>query len=60
MSADSPKAKPRWKKTQFTIYTKTITKQLAQDIKKFKAQYGNIECKELKNTHDRFIIIDEK
>lgn len=50
----------RKKAVKLKIFTKTITKVLAQDIKKFKAQYGNIECKELKNTHDRFIIIDEK
>lgn len=42
------------------IYTKTISKRLALDIKKFNEQYGQLDCKELKNNHDRFIIIDEK
>ena len=41
-----------------TIFTKTISKQLALDIKKFNAQYLPIEIKEFKNSHDRFIIID--
>ncbi|MBW6471354.1 MAG: ORF6N domain-containing protein [Methanosarcinaceae archaeon] len=43
-----------------TIFTKTISKQLALDIKKFNAQYPPIEIKEFKNSHDRFIIIDNK
>jgi len=33
-------------------------KQLAFDIKKFNKQYQDIEIKEFKNTHDRFMIID--
>jgi len=43
-----------------TIFTKTISKQLALDIKKFNAQYPPIDIKEFKNSHDRFIIIDNK
>ena len=43
-----------------TIFTKTISKQLALDIKKFNAQYPPIEIREFKNSHDRFIIIDNK
>ena len=43
-----------------TILTKTISKQLALDIKKFNAQYSPIEIKEFKNSHDLFIIIDNK
>ncbi|MCL7411193.1 MAG: hypothetical protein M8350_05215 [Methanosarcinaceae archaeon] len=43
-----------------TIFTKTISKQLALDIKKFNAQYPPIEIKEFKNSYDRFIIIDNK
>lgn len=43
-----------------TIFTKTISKQLALDIKKFNAQYPPIDIKEFKNSHDRFIIIDDK
>ncbi|MCK9473069.1 MAG: virulence RhuM family protein [Sulfurimonas sp.] len=40
------------------IYTHTITKQLKLDYQKYKAQYQNIELKEFKNAHDRFMIID--
>ena len=43
-----------------TIFTRTISKQLALDIKKFNAQYPPIDIKEFKNSHDRFIIIDNK
>lgn len=45
---------------EVTIFTKTISKQLALDIKKFNAQYPPIDIKEFKNSHDRFIIIDNK
>lgn len=43
-----------------TIFTRSISKQLALDVKKFNAQYPPIEIKEFKNSHDRFIIIDDK
>lgn len=42
------------------IYTKTINKQLALDLKKHNSQYPEIKIKELKKAHDRFLIIDEK
>jgi predicted XRE-type DNA-binding protein len=42
------------------IYTQTITKQLRLDYQKYKAQYQNIELKEFKNAHDRFMILDNK
>ena len=48
----------RNKGVKVTILTKTISKQLALDIKKFNEQYPAIEIKEFKNSHDRFIIID--
>jgi len=41
-----------------TILTKTISKQLALDVKKYNEQYPPVEIKEFKNSHDRFIIID--
>ena len=41
-----------------TIFTKTISKQLALDVKKYNEQYPAIEIKEFKNSHDRFLIID--
>ena len=42
-----------------TIYTKTISRQLKLDLKKYNQQYKNIELKEFKNSHDRFLIIDD-
>jgi len=48
----------RNKGVKVTILTKTISKQLALDIKKFNKQYPTIKIKEFKNSHDRFIIID--
>ncbi|RLA08694.1 MAG: ORF6N domain-containing protein [Gammaproteobacteria bacterium] len=42
------------------IYTKTISKQLELDIKKYNAQYPKIEVKKFALSHDRFLIIDEK
>jgi prophage antirepressor-like protein len=42
------------------IYTKTITKQIKLDFQKYQLQYKNIELKEFKNSHDRFLIIDKK
>jgi hypothetical protein len=44
---------------KITIYTKDISKQLQLDIAKFNAQYPTIEAKILKDSHDRFLIIDE-
>lgn len=43
-----------------TIYTKTISKQLQLDIKKYNAQYAKIEIKKFNLSHDRFLIVDEK
>ena len=40
------------------IFTKSISKQLALDVKKYNEQYPPIEIREFKNSHDRFIIID--
>jgi hypothetical protein len=45
-------------KVHATIYTSTVTKQLALDLKKFNSQYPTIEIKLFKNSHDRFLIID--
>ena len=42
------------------IYTKTITKQLRLDLNKYNSQYPEIEIKEFKKSHDRFMIIDNK
>ncbi len=42
------------------IYTKIITKQLRLDLDKYNSQYGKIEIKEFKDSHDSFMIIDDK
>jgi hypothetical protein len=42
------------------IYTEKITNQLRLDSEKHNAQYPKIEIRILKNTHDRFLIIDNK
>lgn len=47
-------------KVKATIYTKNITKQLELDLKKYNAQYPNIELKQFDSSHDRFLLIDEK
>ena len=41
-------------------YTHTISKQVNLDFQKYQTQYKNIELKEFKNSHDRFLIIDKK
>ena len=43
-----------------TIYTKSISKQLALDLKKHNEQYQPITIEVFKDAHDRFLIIDEK
>ena len=41
------------------IMTKSISAQLALDIKKFNEQYPAVRIQEFANSHDRFIIIDD-
>ena len=43
---------------QATIYTATVSRQLRLDIKRFNAQYPEIEIKTFNKSHDRFLIID--
>ena len=43
-----------------TIYTKTISKQLALDAQKYNSQYKNLTIKEFDLSHDRFLIIDNE
>jgi hypothetical protein len=43
-----------------TIYTKSISKQLQLDLDKHNSQYPPITLKTLNNSHDRFLIIDQK
>jgi hypothetical protein len=42
------------------IYTKSISKQLPLDLKKHNEQYSPIAINIFKNSHDRFLIIDEQ
>lgn len=42
----------------FTILTKSISKQLKLDIEKYNAQYKNLHVKTSNKYHDRFLIID--
>ena len=48
------------KNVKVTILTKNISRKLALDIKKFNEQYPAIIIEEFNDSHDRFIIIDEK
>ncbi len=41
-----------------TIYTSKINKELQLDLLKYNSQYNPIKVKILKNTHDRFLILD--
>jgi len=43
-----------------TIYTAKISKQLMLDLEKHNTQYPKIEIKVFKQSHDRFLIIDNK
>jgi hypothetical protein len=45
---------------QAMILTKNISKQLNLDLQKHRKQYPQIEIKEFSDSHDRFMIIDEK
>jgi hypothetical protein len=40
------------------ILTKSVSRHMALDVKKFNEQYPAIEIKEFHNAHDRFIVID--
>lgn len=42
------------------LLTKTISNQVELDIKKANGQYGHFEVKPFSQSHDRFLIIDEK
>jgi len=43
-----------------SIYTKTISKTLLLDLEKHNAQYPAISIKPFANSHDRFLIIDQR
>lgn len=48
----------KYQNLKIKIYTQTITKQLRLDYQKYQSQYQNIELKEFKKAHDRFLIVD--
>ncbi|MBI5389565.1 ORF6N domain-containing protein [Candidatus Woesearchaeota archaeon] len=48
----------RNKDVQVIIFTKNISKQLSLDLAKYNAQYAPLEIREFKQSHDRFLIID--
>ena len=50
----------RNKNVPVTIFTKDISKQLSLDVAKYNLQYPLIEVKEFTQSHDRFLIIDNK
>ena len=50
----------RNKNVQVTIFTKEISKQLSLDLAKYNSQYPLIEVKEFQQSHDRFLIIDNR
>jgi hypothetical protein len=41
-----------------TIYTANVSAQLKLDLKKFNAQYPEVQVKTFTKSHDRFLIID--
>ncbi len=47
-------------KADTKIYTRTISKQLTLDLKKYNSQYKPIKIIEFNQSHDRFLIIDNK
>lgn len=47
-------------KVTATIYTTQISKQLALDIQKHNSQYEPIDIRLFKQSHDRFLLIDNK
>ena len=49
----------RKKGVSATIFTKSISQTLQQDIDKHNFQYEPIEIKPLDNVHDRFLIVDD-
>ena len=50
----------RNKDVQVIIFTKEVSKELLLDLAKYNSQYPVIEVKEFKQSHDRFLIIDNQ
>ncbi|MBI4745941.1 MAG: ORF6N domain-containing protein [Deltaproteobacteria bacterium] len=49
----------RKKGVSLTVLTRTVSKQMELDVKKYNEQFPKTEVKEFANSHDRFLIIDE-
>ena len=49
----------RTKGVSATLFTKSISQTLQQDIDRYNLQYEPIEIKTLANVHDRFFIVDD-
>ena len=50
----------RAKNCTVTIYTNSLSRQLKLDLEKHNAQYPPIEIKVFRNSHDHFLILDNK
>ena len=50
----------KYPKLNFSIITKTISKQLKLDIQKYNAQYNNLTTKTSNKYHDRFLLLDNE
>lgn len=50
----------RKKGVKVLLLTKKLSESLIQDVKKCNDQYPHIEIRKFNNSHDRFIIIDDK
>ena len=49
----------REKGVSATVFTKSVSQNLQQDINRHNLQYEPIEIKILANVHDRFLIVDD-
>ena len=50
----------RNKDVEVIVFTKEISKKLSLDLAKHNSQYPQVQVKEFKHSHDRFLIIDYK
>jgi len=50
----------RGKGVKATVYTRRINKLLEQDLLKYNTQYESIDIKQFDQSHDRFLVIDQK
>jgi len=50
----------KYQNLNYTIITKSISKQLKLDIQKYNAQYNNLTTKTSNRYHDRFLLLDDE